>query len=109
MEAAAEHDPSPEKSPVPYYKPSQRRSAQLNARVTQDIKAGLADLMRAWTEKNRARYGEGAPEVSEADVVNDLLTSALDGAWAELGMHPTNEEEWQKLLDLIRRTTTRLK
>lgn len=109
MEAATEVDASAEKPSVSYYKPPQRRPAQLNARVTQDIKSGLADLARAWTVKNKARYGEDAPDVSEADVVNMLLENALEGAWIELGMQPATPEQWTELEALIRRTVVRLK
>ena len=92
----------------PYYKPPQRRTAQLNARVTPDIKAGIADLMKAWDMKNKRRYGKKTPAMSEADAINDLLMTAIEGAWAEFGFHPTTEDQWAELERIINDTTTQL-
>lgn len=93
-----------------YYRPSEKRTAQLSARVTPTVKRGLLDLARLWTamEKRDLRAklrGTKTPDeineaveavtVTEADVANRLLDEAIPGAFAEaLGFEPSTDAEW---------------
>lgn len=93
---------------MPYYEPEELRSEQLNVRIPKSVYDGLKDLARLWThlEQTRAdteakaknRKVKPVSKVSVSDVVVRLLQVGLNGAWAEIGMHPQTEREWAEVL-----------
>lgn len=72
----------------------EKRPAQLTARVPTSIRDGIKELAEFLTAKNRAEVGEGASEVTDADVIVRLLRVGLSGAWAQLGGRPGSKKEW---------------
>lgn len=83
----------------PVYKPKdEKRTEQLNARITKTIKSGLSDLGRIWSKFDQVEQGDDEIEWSEGDVVNRLLEHALAAAWTEIGFRPKSKEEWDEVL-----------
>lgn len=103
-----------EAADMPYYSPQERRTDQLNVRVTPTMKRSVEGLSRLWTHmeqeraKARARLeGKldskkleeiGTISVTTSDVVVRLLGLGLPGAWDEFGAQPKNEDQWKQLL-----------
>lgn len=83
----------------PVYKPKEeKRTEQLNCRVTKTIKSGLADLGRIYSRFDQVEQGDDEIEWSESDVANRLLEHALVAAWTEIGFRPKTKEEWDEVL-----------
>ncbi len=76
-----------------YYTSHERRTKQLRVRITPSIEQGVKRLAEVWTHVERVRTGDEDLDVTESDVVNQLLKLGLEGAWAEIGAEPRTEAD----------------
>jgi len=76
-----------------YYTSHERRTKQLRVRITPSLQLGLKRLAEVWTHVERVRTGEEDLDVTQSDVVNQLLKLGLEGAWAEIGAEPKTDAD----------------
>lgn len=79
----------------------EKRSAQLVTRVSKSLKKDVGELADFWTKLARAKTGNEAKEITDADVVNRLLKAGIAAAWAEIGGKPDSSEDWPSVISRL--------
>lgn len=82
-----------EQEDVGYFEPQERRTEQINVRVTKTVRDSLVRLADIWSHVEQIRSGDTDATVSVSDVVMRLIQIGLQGAWAEIGLEAKTDAE----------------
>jgi hypothetical protein len=89
-------------TPMARYYKRREKSAQLNVRIPESLKAALEEVVRLWRAQAIVD-GDPPDDMTLTYVVERLLTVGVEGAWGEkltdagLKAVPKTDEEWAQL------------
>lgn len=89
-----------------YFESQDRRTEQLNVRVSKTTRKSLEGLAELWEAMEKEKTEDDEVRVTVSDVVHRLIQVGLTGAWGELGGQPQTPAQFEAMkeaaLDKIR-------